>query len=299
MRGKQEPCHFTKREWADTTALDMSEMAPHPHQPAQRPVIRRIIVDLAIMTVIGVILALIGPFGSFEQPLPIRLLTWVGFAWLGYAIYAPMSAFVSWGQRALDLPAWGLWIAGVLIATIPMTALVWSAGFIGRTFVWPSLEDAMVSYLYVLVIGGGITALFYALGTRERGVGEANVPDTARGSVPFAPSETAIAEPSAPAFLDRLPPSLGSDLIALEMEDHYVRAHTALGSEMVLMRMRDAIAELDGIDGIQVHRSWWVARGAVEDVRREGRNVRLVLARGIEAPVSRANVSVLKEAGWI
>jgi DNA-binding LytR/AlgR family response regulator len=104
-------------------------------------------------------------------------------------------------------------------------------------------------------------------------------------------------------LLDALPPELGSDVIALEMEDHYVRVHTALGSEMVLMRLRDAMAlmaaHMPDIEGRQVHRSWWVARGAVEDVRREGRNVRLVLARGIEAPVARAQVSELRSAGWI
>jgi DNA-binding LytR/AlgR family response regulator len=100
-------------------------------------------------------------------------------------------------------------------------------------------------------------------------------------------------------LLDALPPELGSDVIALEMEDHYVRVHTALGSEMVLMRLRDAMAHVAEIEGRQVHRSWWVARGAVEDVRREGRNVRLVLARGIEAPVARAQVSELRSAGWI
>ena len=83
------------------------------------------------------------------------------------------------------------------------------------------------------------------------------------------------------------------------MEDHYVRVHTALGSELVLMRLRDAMAHVAEIEGRQTHRSWWVARGAVEDVVREGRNIRLVLARGIEAPVSRAQVSELKEAGWL
>ena len=66
-----------------------------------------------------------------------------------------------------------------------------------------------------------------------------------------------------------------------------------------LPELRDAIAELDGIDGLQVHRSWWVARGAVSDVQREGRNIRLTLDTGVEAPVSRANVQVLKDAGWI
>jgi DNA-binding LytR/AlgR family response regulator len=83
------------------------------------------------------------------------------------------------------------------------------------------------------------------------------------------------------------------------MEDHYVRAHTVLGSEMILMRLRDAMAELDDVEGQQIHRSWWVARHAVEDVRRDGRNLRLVLPGGLEAPVARANVAALKEQGWI
>ncbi len=122
---------------------------------------------------------------------------------------------------------------------------------------------------------------------------------------PPAPPPPALPPPAQPLptpparFMDRLPSALGSDLIALEMEDHYVRAHTALGSELVLMRMRDAVSELGDLEGKQVHRSWWVARGAVEDVRREGRNIRLLLAGELVAPVARANVSALKEAGWI
>ena len=67
------------------------------------------------------------------------------------------------------------------------------------------------------------------------------------------------------------------------MEDHYVRAHTMLGSDLVLLRLRDAIAELDGIEGAQVHRSWWVARDVVEGVEREGRKLRLLLSRVISS----------------
>ena len=55
---------------------------------------------------------------------------------------------------------------------------------------------------------------------------------------------------------------------------------------------------LDGIDGAQVHRSWWVARDAVEGVEREGRSVRLVLPRGIAAPVARSRMAELTKAGW-
>ena len=83
------------------------------------------------------------------------------------------------------------------------------------------------------------------------------------------------------------------------MEDHYNRVHTMLGSELVLMRLRDAMTLVAEIEGMQVHRSWWAARGAVEDVLRDGRNLRLKLPRGIEAPVARANTAALRDARWI
>jgi DNA-binding LytR/AlgR family response regulator len=64
------------------------------------------------------------------------------------------------------------------------------------------------------------------------------------------------------------------------------------------MRLSDAIAELEGLEGAQTHRSWWVAREAVESARRDGDRVTLVLKSGAEAPVSRPNVRPLREAGW-
>jgi len=78
-----------------------------------------------------------------------------------------------------------------------------------------------------------------------------------------------------------------------------VTAHTMAGSSLILMRMRDAISELSGIEGTQVHRSWWVARAAVRDVTRDGRNIRLVLARGLVAPVARSRIDALQDAGWL
>ncbi|WP_284126519.1 LytTR family DNA-binding domain-containing protein [Parerythrobacter aestuarii] len=252
-----------------------------------RPVLRRIVIDLAIMSVIGIVLALIGPFGSFNDPLPIRLMVWLGFSYLGYALYSPMGFFVDKLHALLDLPRAGLWVAACMVATIPMSLAVWSLNFVFRPFEWPTAEQALVTYLYVLVVGGGITVLFQVIGHHQDHPG--------RGAA-VADNDAPRQSPS--RFLDRLPPALGTDLLALEMEDHYVRVHTALGSDLVLLRLRDAIAELDGLEGMQVHRSWWVARHAVADVKREGRNVRLMLEGGLEAPVSRANVQPLKDAGW-
>ena len=268
----------------------MSEMRTSP----RHGLARKLVIDLSIMTVIGIVMALIGPFGSFEQPLSYRLVSWLGFAYLGYVIYSPMGSLVDRVAKALDLPRLALWVAGVAIATIPMTAAVWSIGFLPGPIRLPTLEEGLTSYFYVFIVGGGVTALFYALESRSAPTKNSQDP---AGSGTATSEPPNIEEPQS-RFLERLPLALGTNLIALEMEDHYVRAHTDLGSDLILLRMRDAVAELDGIEGAQVHRSWWVARGAVEGTRREGRNVRLNLTGGLEAPVSRANVAVLKEEGW-
>jgi DNA-binding LytR/AlgR family response regulator len=124
-------------------------------------------------------------------------------------------------------------------------------------------------------------------------------------AVPAAPASDAVpagAEPGgvldAP-FLDMLPSHLGRALICLENEDHYVRVHTALGSALILMRMRDAVAQLHGADGERVHRGWWVSRHAVAEVVRRERNISLRLTDGREVPVARANVATLRARGWL
>ncbi|TBR25014.1 MAG: LytTR family transcriptional regulator, partial [Reyranella sp.] len=102
-----------------------------------------------------------------------------------------------------------------------------------------------------------------------------------------------------PDFLRRVPPALGRDLLALEMEDHYLRIHTTLGSDLVLMRLRDALAELGAERGQQVHRSWWVAEGAVASVDRSTGRLILILRNGLRVPVSKTYRDSVKEAGWV
>lgn len=114
----------------------------------------------------------------------------------------------------------------------------------------------------------------------------------------FAPS-TAGAAPAAARFVSRLPPKLmGAELFAVQAEDHYLRLHTSKGQDLILFRLGDAIAELEGVEGAQVHRSWWVAKAAVEAAERADGRVLLRLRGGGLAPVSRPNVKALKEAGW-
>lgn len=83
------------------------------------------------------------------------------------------------------------------------------------------------------------------------------------------------------------------------MEDHYVRIRTEHGSRLEMGPLARVTAMLTGIEGLQTHRSWWVARRAIAGVVRDGRNLRLRLVDGETAPVSRASVAKLRAAGWL
>jgi hypothetical protein len=104
-------------------------------------------------------------------------------------------------------------------------------------------------------------------------------------------------EPQSLPILDRLPLDKRGPLVALSVEDHYVRVQTLKGEELLLMRLSDAMREVGSTEGAQVHRSHWAAFGQVEAARREGDRAILTMTTGTEIPVSRANLSKIKEAG--
>jgi DNA-binding LytR/AlgR family response regulator len=86
--------------------------------------------------------------------------------------------------------------------------------------------------------------------------------------------------------------------VALEAQDHYVRVHDLEGSRLVLQRLSDAVAEVSDVDGLQVHRGWWVASAAVAGTYvQDGRRwVRLV--NGLTIPVSRSRRRDVLARGW-
>ncbi len=99
--------------------------------------------------------------------------------------------------------------------------------------------------------------------------------------------------------LRRMPEGLEGPILSLRTEDHYLRIHTPSGEGLLLGRLRDAETELEPWEGMRVHRSWWVARAAVERLERDGRRVVLHLVTGQEVPVSRTYQPALKQAGWL
>jgi hypothetical protein len=243
--------------------------------------------ELAACLGMGVLLGVTGPFGSFfNDVLIVRVAYWAAvFLVCGLTLGLAMRALAPRARKA-RVPAWAWLPAMVLAMGLPLTLVT----RLIAAAIWPAIRQAVSLvdwYGQTLVVCLVYVALYLALhGVFRRGAG--------------APAEVAPPpEGTGPRILRRLPPRLGRDLLCLSMEDHYVRLHTVEGSALVLMPLSQALDELGDLDGLQVHRSWWVARDAVESVIEDGRNLRLRLKGGVEAPVSRASVARLRAAGWL
>lgn len=227
----------------------------------------------------GVFLALIGALGSAHVPFFTRLAYWVGLCVAGAVVGTGVTQVIGRDGRA-DARPWLFGSTTVVAVTLPFTAVVWLVSEL--LFHGVPRPELLPRYLLpVFIVSAGMTALNFLV-QRE-------------------PAQTHSAHTGAPAprFLDRLPAKLrGAELHAVEAEDHYLRLHTSRGQDLILMRLSDAVAELEGIEGAQTHRSWWVARAAVEGARRGDGRATLQLVGGVEAPVSRAYAKALRAAGW-
>ncbi len=96
----------------------------------------------------------------------------------------------------------------------------------------------------------------------------------------------------------RLPVGQRGKVLALASEQHYLRVYTERGEALILYRLKDAIREL-GEAGLQVHRSYWVAFGAVQAVAGNTTSPRLALVNGLEVPISRSYRNQVEMAGFL
>ena len=65
------------------------------------------------------------------------------------------------------------------------------------------------------------------------------------------------------------------------------------------MRFADAIRETDGVNGLQIHRSHWVALDAVAGTHRHNGRLFLAMQDGTRLPVSRSRAEEVRGAGLV
>ena len=92
-----------------------------------------------------------------------------------------------------------------------------------------------------------------------------------------------------------MPESLGTNVIAISSDLHYLHVYTDLGRCMILGSLQQA-ADSMGEAGLRVHRGHWVARRAIVKIVKNGDQWHCLLSNDLKIPISRRNKSTV--AGW-
>ncbi len=239
---------------------------------------------VAIWVIVTVAAAVAGPFGTFQSiDFGRRLLYWGAIA----ASSILVSNLCDMLVRRVLVNSHRLLLkrlAGPVLAVPLITTDVWA---ISSLSFWG--ESDPPEFLRLL----GYVALISVAARSMHSLVRSAFPRTARPTLP--PAEPILA----PRLLKRIPGATDAKVLHLSVRDHFVEITTCYGTEAVRMRFRDALDEIDGVEGFQVHRSHWVAREAIDRVERDQARVFVHLKNGSKIPVSRNYHPVLEAQGML
>ena len=261
--------HSTLREWR-----------MHIRQP----------VTLATLAGLGLLLALAGPFGTDDLlALPAAFAYWGFIAASTYSLGFMLADATEHKLRQRWPAPFRVLLCGSLTA-VGVMAIVFVLNFLVFGFI-PAGERGAAFAATVYAVTLTVTALLHIL--------QNHYVAAASPVAQSAPSDAPPTQPAPPELMARIPLETRGPLIALSVQDHYVEVRTTKGTHLLLMRLSDAMQEARAADGLQIHRSHWVALDQVTAVKRIGDRAMVTLSDGTERPASRRYIPALKEAGLL
>ena len=269
-------------------------MRDQPLQLALRELQRLVTSPLVLggMALTVLVLTVAGPFGTFaDLDLPVRFAYWTLVVTATYLIGRSAITFAGEALRPLVPAFWPRLLLAALLASLPIGAVVIGNSVLFYGFM--SLELALRQLFYAAVVTLALTVILGVVGRQQ------DAASATAAAAPGAQAASADAPSGArvPAILSRVPPAQRGNLLALIVEDHYVDIVTDRGKTLVLMRLADAIREAEPVEGLQIHRSHWVAIAAVARAVRSDGKLFLELTNGLRLPVSRGAQPTVKAAG--
>jgi hypothetical protein len=250
----------------------------------------------------SLVAAITGPFGTYAAvPFGQRLLFWAVLVGLSITVGTLVRAFVHGVIGWRDF--WrGSGASTVLLCLLGTPALHLAVGALARGTVLdlPALVLPGVALPGLAEIGGFIFLISLGAGAFRHAMAD---PDPSPKPAPNsaapnseAPDSAATDTPAPPRLLQRIAPDQRGTLIRVAVRDHYVDVVTDRGQTSLLMRFKDAIAELDGVDGLQVHRSHWISTAAAtpNPTPNTPEKPTIPMADGTHIPVSRKYRNIAK-----
>ncbi len=256
---------------------------------------------LAGMAVVAVILGFAGPFGTFDElKLGPRIAYWAAIVVSTYGFGYAVAMFIS---RLFGLKVQKPWLRVLVFGAltgVPVTLAVMAVNF--AAFGSSGIEPVGL-WLQCTLIGMGvitITEIFDRSDSRGTAAPAGAVP---AGALPetaaMLEAPTAPVADATPPILDRVPLPARGKLWALVVQDHYVEIVTERGKTLVLMRLGDAMREVGVLPGVQIHRSHWVALGAVAKVVKAEGKPAVELPDGRRLGISRGYMDAARAAGLV
>ncbi|MEW6998918.1 LytTR family DNA-binding domain-containing protein [Colwelliaceae bacterium BS250] len=256
---------------------------------------KELIHDLLIVLVVGMLLGFLAPFGMNEVPLFLAILYWVVTCACGYFIFMPCSQL---GERYLVtlVPQhWARMILTLMVACVLMSLFV---PFSVWLFFDVSIDYPNQFWLVlpkVMIIGGILTFIGVVKDYINRQ--NSKLSKSVQIIDQHQQENSNQDELQLQTFMAQLPVDKRGKLFCLEMCDHYLKVYTDKGHHLILMRFKDALALLSNYQGLQTHRSWWVAIDAIAKVHKDGRKTYLELSNQLQVPVSKTYADAVKIAG--
>lgn len=226
----------------------------------------------------------------------VSTLYWIGLVALVWIAAIFGTRLVRRGARRWQ---WPRWLSAALGAVIGILIFHWPIAryrYFGLTLLpeeflvrapplpWPTLD--YLPRLFANTLPGILYWLTVVI-----------IMDKLFGTPTVAPQPDSPSASAEATLRARLPANLDGEILALKAEDHYLRVYTDRGDTLVHHRFRDAVHDLRHLDGMQVHRSYWVRRSAIERRFTERHSQFVRLRTGLKVPVSRSYARLLRPAG--
>ena len=242
--------------------------------------VRKVLLEgIAVLSLI-LLFTFLAVYDSEKMPFKFRFLYWgslISIGWLFASLVRP------WVFHRV-LPRRPIWLKLIVLSLIvalpiPLVLLGFDTGYEQGWLISNWVRQYCLSFV---IVSAFMTGRYLVVRSDER--------------ISSAPEHVVDIDQSTTAkFLKRLPAKFhGAVLYAVSAEDHYLRVYTDRGSELIHMRLADAIHELSGSGGFQTHRSWWVAQDGISQIERQNGKHIILLKSGALAPIARSRFKEIR-----
>lgn len=231
---------------------------------------RRSWLMVALMPLLGVALAMLGPFGTYVSMTTVA--RGAHFI-ICFTVIGLLSIEGAYRVARLGFQGrWPVWAALLfdLACIVPSTAVVWASLKLlapsALAYVNIGELSAQNALIFLLMRVGIVAAALW----RNAQLGEIR-PERVVASAPDTDDPVSA----------RLPFALkGAQILALTAEDHYLRVYTSRGEALIHLTLAEAVERREGF---QVHRSHWISGRALKGYDPS----RVHLVTGTSFPLSR------------